>query len=339
MRKLYIILTVFTLFTLSLSAQITTSSQWTWMKGDSAIDQKTVYGNLGIAAPQNTPGARNGSISWTDNSGNLWLYGGQENSPTNHPGCRNDLWKYDISTNQWTWVKGDSIYNVHCVYGSLGITNPANKPSARYGSSTWTDNFGNLWLFGGTMVDADNYYFSYNDLWKYSPSINQWTWMNGDSTTENSPDGHFSIYGTKGIADVANKPGTLEGGFSWKDGSGNLWLFGGGGYAAPTSTGGALNDLWKYSPSSNQWTWVYGDSTGNVYGECGTQGVEAITNKPGGREWGVSWVDASGNFWVFGGFGMQCTPWLGNGYLNDLWKYNPNTNQWTWMKGSNRAYQ
>lgn len=55
----------------------------------------------------------------------------------------------------------------------------------------------------------------------------------------------------------------------------------------------------------------------------GTQGVAAPTNNPGIRAGGSSWVDASGNFWLFGG---------GRAWPNDLWKYS--NGQWTWVGGS-----
>ena len=37
----------------------------------------------------------------------------------------------------------------------------------------------------------------------------------------------------------------------------------------------------------------------------------------------VSWVDGTGNLWLFGGIGG----------LNDLWEYNPATNLWAWISG------
>jgi len=46
----------------------------------------------------------------------------------------------------------------------------------------------------------------------------------------------------------------------------------------------------------------------------------------------VSWTDSNGNFWLFGGYGFDSG---GNyGSLNDLWEFNPTTNEWTWMGGS-----
>jgi hypothetical protein len=48
--------------------------------------------------------------------------------------------------------------------------------------------------------------------------------------------------------------------------------------------------------------------------------VPAAANVPGGRGYGVSWFDKSGNVWLFGGDGYDST---GSGLLNDLWRYQP----------------
>ena len=47
------------------------------------------YGTLGTPAAANTPGTRSGFATWTDNEGNLWLFGGNAGS-----GYMNDLWEY-----------------------------------------------------------------------------------------------------------------------------------------------------------------------------------------------------------------------------------------------------
>ena len=56
------------------------TSEWVWMSGSNTVGshggQPGVYGALGVPAAGNTPGGRNGSASWTDSSGNLWLFGG-----------------------------------------------------------------------------------------------------------------------------------------------------------------------------------------------------------------------------------------------------------------------
>ncbi len=41
-------------------------------------------------------------------------------------------------------------------------------------------------------------------------------------------------------------------------------------------TSGYLNDLWKFSPSTNQWTWISGNNTINVPGVYGIQGQPTL---------------------------------------------------------------
>src|SRR5262249_16546264 len=142
--------------------------------------------------------------------------------------CLNDLWKYDPSTNAWTWVSGSNTYNQVGIYGYQWIASPANIPGARSDSFSWTDSSGNFWLFGGSVsisphTDATK---PYNDLWKYDPKINEWTWMGGSNIPAQA-----GIYGTKGVASQRNIPGARYNGVSWTDSSGNFWLF--GGFASP----------------------------------------------------------------------------------------------------------
>jgi N-acetylneuraminic acid mutarotase len=67
-------------------------------------------------------------------------------------------------------------------------------------------------------------------------------------------------------------------------------------------------------------------------GAYGTLGTPAAGNIPGGRDSAVSWSDKGGNFWLFGGEGVDAN---GNyGQLNDLWEFQPSTQQWIWMGGS-----
>jgi hypothetical protein len=301
------------------------NNQWTWMSGDSIINQSGLYGTQGVAAAANKPGSRADAASWRDGSGNFWLFGGSAYTG----GWLNDLWKYNPFTNQWTWIKGDTTFGVHSVYGIQGVANPGNKPGCRSASSSWMDNSGNLWLFGGSGSDVPSLYLK--DLWKYDPTTNQWTWMKGNNVFYN-----FGTYGTQGIADPANNPHGRWGGVSWTDAQGNLWLFGGYGLTSFIVPGAShyFNDLWKYDPLINQWTWIKGDSTENHYGVYGTQGNPALANMPGSRASGIRWTEPD-NLWLFGGVGYaESTGGTTSDFeLNDLWKYTISSNQWTWVKG------
>lgn len=140
-------------FTVTSSSPIGTNANWTWMKGDSISNQPSIYGSLGVPAVSNKPGARKSEYSWTDASGDFWLFGGYGSAACYTPlNKNNDLWKYSVISNQWTWVNGDSVQNKYGVYGLKGVPSFSNKPGSRAGGVSWTDNGGNFWLFGGGGV-------------------------------------------------------------------------------------------------------------------------------------------------------------------------------------------
>lgn len=296
----------------------TFAAAFTWVSGSSDVDAPGVYGTQGVAAAGNVPGARDGGITWTDGSGNLWMYGGFagfHNPPTPAGNFFSDLWKYSPASNQWTWVNGPTTLNTPGVYGTRGVAAPTNTPGARSNEVRWKDASGNLWLFGGGGYGYDSTQtFGFglmNDLWEFSPASGEWTWVGGSSTV-NAPDD----YGTQGVVAATNMPGARDAALSWMDANGNVWLFGG----AQALTGNPRNDLWKYSPASNQWTWVGGSNTTDANGVYGMQGVAAGANMPGARYAGINWTDAGGNLWLFGGF-LQPGPNATRVEMNDLWRY------------------
>jgi N-acetylneuraminic acid mutarotase len=226
----------------------------------------------------------------------------------------------------WTWESGSDTCNQTGSYSSLGSTDPGNVPGARASSVSWIDNGDNLWLFGGFGYDSAGNVDLLNDLWKFDGA--NWTWVSG-SKTSNQP----GSYGTLGSADAGNVPGARSSSVSWIDSSGNLWLFGGYDYDSAGNVD-LLNDLWKFdSVVSKTWTWVSGSNTYNQVGSYGTLGSAGTGNVPGGRSSSVSWIDSSGNLWLFGGWGYDSA---GNvGLLNDLWKFDSVVSKtWTWVSGS-----
>jgi hypothetical protein len=92
-----------------------------------------------------------------------------------------------------------------------------------------------------------------------------------------------------------------------------------------------LNDLWEYNIANNTWTLHAGG--GDEPGVYGTQGSASATNLLGGR-WGASAkLDASGNLWLFGGFGCDSTgPACSNLLLNDLWRYRRPVDLGEWLQ-------
>lgn len=266
------------------------SSKWTWISGSSLIDEHGVYGTKGVANPANIPGGRSEAVTWVDNSGNFWLFGGKGFAATSTWAALNDLWKWD--GNNWTWISGSNNTSQLGVYGVKGVTATSNIPGARNGAVGWKDNSGNLWLFGGYGPGG-----TFNDLWKWDG--NNWTWVSGSNQITQP-----SIYGTQGIANAANCPGGRDGSVGWVDNSGNFWLFGGASFS------GTLyypnDELWKWDGVN--WTWIKG-------------GPGSSTPIPAGRQVPAAWKDNIGNFWIFGGLPYQ-SPMVQTKTLGDFWKWN-----------------
>lgn len=307
------------------------TSGWKWVSGSNQTEQAGVCGSEGVSSTTNMPGARYQAASWVDSSGTFWLFGGLGIDCSGTRGKLNDLWRY--SAGEWTFMSGSpkvvSVLGAGSVYGTKGIAAPSNTPGARVSASSWIDADGSLWLFGGAGPDSTGTFGSLDDLWKYSNG--EWAWMGG-STLE----GAFGVYGTQGVAAASNMPGGRWGAMTWMDSSGTLWVFGGdgnGNQCAETGPPCEFNDLWKYS--NGEWTWMSGSEKVNEAGSYGTISSAAPSNSPGGRNSGVSWIDSSGNLWLFGGYGIDSENVLGD--LNDLWEYN--NGKWVWVGGSDQASQ
>lgn len=308
------------------------------------------------------PGARWGSVTWTDNAGNFYLFGGQGNAAYPHSGLLNDLWKftpgfYDVSggnytgsytyTGTWTNLSGYAAANVGGVYTGTAF------PGGRWGAAYCTDASGTVWMFGGQGYDSNGAIGLLNDLWKYSGG--QWTWVGPSNSNVGQNDG---VYGTLGTPGPGTYPGGRQTAVLWADNLGNLWLFGGLGLDSvgtqnpgnagtlpdgSSPEGALLNDLWQYNIATQQWTWMSGGGATGLaqqIGVYGTQQVPAAGFYPGSR-WGSSgWSDSNGNLWFFGGWGYASSLAQSTGFLDDVWEYHTtgtNAGLWTWWKGSSNV--
>ncbi|MEO5673748.1 MAG: kelch repeat-containing protein [Chitinophagales bacterium] len=274
--------------------------EWTWMKGSDISLQPGVYGTQGVADSANTPGAREETTAnWADNQNNLWMYGGII--------APDDLWKYDILNNEWTWVKGSSSGSIAPVYGTKGIPSITNTPGSRYIYAKWKDAQDNFWLFGGYTLAASG---ARNDLWRYAPASNEWTWMNGPNTGNDG-----GIYTNYCSPDSLSRPrARFENRAVWTDENGKFWMMGG----FLDFLINTVNDMWYYTPSTDEWTWVSGNTNQNYTGFYGTQGISNPFNDPSSRGGAVSWIDDECHLWLFGG-------WSNSSFArkNDVWKFIP----------------
>ena len=254
----------------------------------------------------------------------------------------NDLWEYDPATNEWTWMGGSnksvlSFYSTMGqpgVYGTLGVPAPTNIPGSRYNAATWVDVNGKFWLFGGTGQDVDGLSAVLNDLWMYDPSTHQWTWMGGSDAVEVLP-------ATRGVLTERWVSPTKE---IFRPAVPRLQR----GPITAAICGCSVDTADRVStrstisgnmipPRTNGRGWRA--PAIHLHPEVrGTLGIPAPANTPGGTSSiSANWTDAQGNLWLLGGDSASITGANQDSYLgpaNELWAFNPSTNEWAWMGGN-----
>lgn len=290
------------------------TKNWTWMDGSKRGNQSN-YGLQGMPNPINLPPGRYGHAYWQDDAGNLWIFGGWGD----WNGYRNDLWKYDIQTGEWTWMKGSQSMNATGTFGTKGVAAMSNEPGGRTYCGFWKDDQGRFWIHGGHGNAVSTIDGNLADTWMYDPATNMWTWMHGYNVVNT-----WEWSAGLGIPDTMNIPSSRDGGHFWKDLNGNFWMFGG------LSSTDFEDDLWMFNPNTVMWTQVIASNT-NHNGIFGNLGVPAPANRPGGRGGGTTWTDQVGDLWLFGGLGDAIT--TNDDLRNDVWKYNIQSGMWTWMYG------
>lgn len=287
---------------------------WKWTAGPKARNGAGRFGTLNVPAATNNPGARQGAMNWRGVDGSLWMFGGYGYGVTisNPPRWLNDLWQYDRTLGRWIWRSGSTVHSAAGVHGVMGVESADSTPGARHTSTTWTDDQGHLWLFGGYGPNG----VRLNDLWRYNTITGLWTWMKGASTAWQA-----GVYSGPPESLV---PSGRHGATGWFTDDGSLWLFGG------LTDSGYQHDLWRYSIATGNWSLMRGSSAANGNG-IHTGPADTLT--PGSRRDATGWVAQDGSLWLFAGLGLASAgPALGD--LDDLWSFSPATNLWTWISGS-----
>ena len=291
------------------------NGEWVWLSGSSSSGQSPVYTGASVY-----PGAREWATLWTDANGDLWLFGGNGPDEAGDIGRLNDLWKYDVDQNSWTWVRGSKTRN------ASGVSNDpspsSNTPGARIQSVVWQNSANEVFIFGGLGITSTGTNGRTNDFWKWDGS--NWTLVAGTDVVND-----LGTPGTKGQASASNYPAARSSACFWGDDDG-FYMYGGQGI---TSGGfGYLDQLWHYDASSGHWTWLAGSTTSKdqlaVYGSATDN--DASVN-PGNLRGAAMWSDGN-DIYVFGG-----VRWDGSAYTrdNNLWHWDGNN--WAWLKGGQNS--
>ncbi|MGA3195844.1 MAG: choice-of-anchor D domain-containing protein [Terriglobales bacterium] len=213
--------------------------EWSWVGGSSTAGPSGIYGTQGNFAAANIPGGRNGSALWSDSQGNIWLFGGMGVDAFGNQGNLADMWQFDPSVGEygeWAFMGGSEVINGTEVSGTPGVPAPANLPEERNWAQFWKDSSGNFWLYGGDDDRARGGPTTLNDVWVYSPTLEEWAEINAGGPVPN--------YGTEYVAAPSNFPGERDSGAVLTVGDDDVLIFGGRGVA-----GESLGDLWQYTPA------------------------------------------------------------------------------------------
>ncbi|CAD5121932.1 unnamed protein product [Dimorphilus gyrociliatus] len=132
---------------------------------------RSSIGEFGKESKLNFPGARKLAATWTDLNGSLWMFGGEglddekNNILFKRDKLLSDIWRFNATSNLWTFIGGFKEGERHALYGPKGKSSIEYLPGPRYAPTFWTyDN--KLYLYGGRGHNAKNETAILSDLWK-----------------------------------------------------------------------------------------------------------------------------------------------------------------------------
>lgn len=293
------------------------TNNWAWLGGN-ATSTYGIYGTQGMASATNHPGGRIGAVTWTYNN-KLYMFGGYGND-SSRTDLLNDVWEFDPITRIWVWKKGSRTVNSLGTYGTKGVSNASNNPRALYLPTSWAYN-NKLYIYGGNLNFIGS---SLSEMMEYDMATNNWTWTTGSNTLSGAIN-----YGTLGVGTSTTSPGSRSQGLGWVH-NGKLYLYGGERYYQSIPSNRRA-DLWEFNLSTNTWTWVGGDTMINVAPVYGIYRKTNANNAPGARCSSLVWEAGSKKYVMTGGVIST------GGRSNDLWEFNADTKQWSWINGSYNA--
>src|ERR1019366_8637261 len=168
------------------------------------------------------------------------------------PYANSEVWRFNTSSNQWTYVKASLSDCIGIAAVGPGVFSAGVEPTCRKGATAAADN-GIMYFFGGANENL------YDDLFQYSNdplNPDQWAYLYLETTFP-----ELSNYGPP-----VPKPGSRVDAASFIYGN-SFYLYGGQGTGG---TAGDNGDLWRYDgldfPTHTipQWSWIHGDSALNT---------------------------------------------------------------------------
>lgn len=190
-------------------SNVFTNRNWTWISGSNAGGFTGSFGTRGVESASNRPPARVGSsMVYHPETNSIYMGYGAVGSGLA------DFWRFNLTSNRWTWLAGSSTQNAFGVYGTRGVAASTTYPGTRYRSSMVIGDNGQIYIFGGSGFIGswgkssviECLYLTLlgylNDLWQYNIATNWYTWLTGSNTLNN-----VGSYGTQSVEASSNVPG------------------------------------------------------------------------------------------------------------------------------------
>lgn len=170
--------------------------------------------------------------AYNPNNNCVYIFGGYGRDSASTLGLLSDMWRYNITSQNFAYLSGSTFVNDGGTVGGLGVFSSNYTPPARrsYGANlVYLSSKNSLYLFGGSNGNGLTSCI-YNDLWQYSLTSNQWAFLNGSVGCQVST----GVYGTKLVEDPSNVPGFRYGHFMFTIGT-QIYLYAGRGVRKSTS--------------------------------------------------------------------------------------------------------
>ena len=205
-------------------------------------------------------------------------------------------------------IQRSSDENQHSVIEDLPAASLLQTPGARADASTWCDEFGYVWLFGGEGYDDDTSCIQpklLNDLWLFNTSRLEWNIMHSDrirlafSTNDDAMTELVKWEANQSGTNIAPKPRKRAASCGVP---GIVFIVFGG----MDSNGSSLSDTWIYLIQKARWIPLSGNGS-------------HLVQPPAAWSTRISWCDLDA-LYVVGS---------STGNITEMWKFSLRTLEWS----------
>jgi len=289
------------------------TQKWACMKNPDSVD--AVYGQQLVGDINNTPPYLIFMSNAVVYNNEAYFLGGFEpggNTATYDKGYHNSLWKYNMLTNNWIWVKGEKLTQHPGFYGKMNVERSENLPFSRCFSFLWLDNT-KLNLFAGEYDQVCGM-----DFWDFNLATNNYCWVDG--ITRKICDYYFEDLTTPSVYNIMY-PTKLK----WSEKGSKLWFI--SELGIPFHGQSVRGGMFEYDVATSVCHKIINNpsqqSNLGIYGE---KGIPDPANIPPSRGNGSLW-ETDTKLYLLGGSAITY-------HFSDFWVFDKSTKMWTWINGA-----